>query len=245
MPEVAIVAALRREVWPAVKGWRVAEREHEGRRLHFYENRDGRAVLVCGGIGPGPARRACEAAIALYQPATIVSFGFAGALQAGKAVGEVIVPERVIDASDGSSVATVTGSGILLSFDGVASAAQKARLAQSYPADAVDMEAAAVGRGAQARSTRFMAVKAITDGAEFEFPCFERFITADGAFRTVPFAVYGAARPWLWPVMIRMARNSARARQALAAWLERFNRPATEFGGKSEVTQQCVTGARP
>jgi len=245
MPEVAIVAALRREVWPAVKGWRVAEREHEGRRLRFYENRDGRAVLVCGGIGPGPARRACEAAIALYQPATIVSFGFAGALQAGKAVGEVIVPERVIDANDGSSVVTVKGSGTLLSFDGVASAAQKARLAQSYPADAVDMEAAAVGRGAQARSTRFIAVKAITDGADFEFPCFERFITAEGGFRTVGFAVYGAARPWLWPVMIRMARNSARAHQALAAWLEQFNRPATEFAGKSEANLECVTGARP
>ncbi len=244
MPEVAIVAALRREVWPAVKGWRVVEREYEGRRWRFYENGDGRAVLVCGGIGPGPARRACEAAIGLYRPEAVVSLGFAGALQPGCSVGQLLLPAVVIDAKDGSRVATLKGSGTLLSFDRVASAEQKAQLARSYAADAVDMEAAAVGKGAEARCTRFMVVKAITDAPGFEFPRFERFIAADGAFRTVAFAASGVARPWLWPAMLAMARNSERARHALAGWLDQFNRTAAECRGKSEVVLECTTGAR-
>src|SRR4029077_21284391 len=32
MPDIAIVAALEREIWPLVKNWRVTDREYEGRR---------------------------------------------------------------------------------------------------------------------------------------------------------------------------------------------------------------------
>jgi nucleoside phosphorylase len=79
MPELAIVAALPREVWPAVRSWSASVREHQGARFTFYQNHDGRIVLVCGGIGPQAARRACQAVIALYRPATVASLGFAGA----------------------------------------------------------------------------------------------------------------------------------------------------------------------
>ena len=61
MPEVAIVAALERELRPLVREWKVAEREHAGRRFRFFES--DRAVVVCGGIGPEAARRATEAVI--------------------------------------------------------------------------------------------------------------------------------------------------------------------------------------
>ena len=63
MSKLAIVAALEREVRPLVKDWRVAEKEHEGRRFRFFEQ--GETVLVCGGIGAEPARRAAEAVFAI------------------------------------------------------------------------------------------------------------------------------------------------------------------------------------
>src|SRR6476660_7296010 len=81
MPEVAIVAALEREVRPLVREWKVAEREHAGRKFRFFES--DRAVVVCGGVGPEAARRATEAAISLYRPARVISAGFAGALIEG------------------------------------------------------------------------------------------------------------------------------------------------------------------
>jgi nucleoside phosphorylase len=219
MPELAIVAALQREVWPAVKTWRAADREHEGRRFRFYESGDGRTALVCAGIGAEPARRACEAAVALYRPERVASAGFAGALRAGWQVGEGLSFGRVIDAADGSRLQAEGGGHVLLSFRAVASAAQKQKLAQAYQADAVDMEAAAVGRAAEARGVQFIVFKAISDGPEFEFPSLERFIAPDGRFRTGAFVAAAMVRPWLWPAVGRMARNSARARRTLCAWI--------------------------
>src|SRR5712691_5942124 len=152
--KIALVAALEREVWPLVKHWSASEREFDGRQFKFFENE--RAVLVCGGIGAEAARRACEAMIALYQPVLVISAGFAGALSADSHVGDVFVPRRVVDASDGSVVETGMGHGSLVTFAGVAGVAGKKKLAQAYGAQAVDMEAAAVARAARARGTRFV-----------------------------------------------------------------------------------------
>src|SRR5207237_7719838 len=120
-----------------------------GRRFRFYESEY--AVLTCGGIGAEPARRAAEAIIALYQPALIYSAGFAGALDRKQHIGDIIVPRRVINANDGSSIDTGQGEGILVSFASVASPEQQATLAYSYSAQAADLAAAAGARAADAR----------------------------------------------------------------------------------------------
>src|SRR5690242_4160620 len=86
MSRVAIVAALEREVRPLVKHWRVVEHEYAGRKFRAYECEE--AVLVCGGIGTEPARRAAEAIIATYGPSCVYSVGFAGALDASLGVAD-------------------------------------------------------------------------------------------------------------------------------------------------------------
>ncbi len=73
---------------------------------------------------------------------------------------------------------------------------QNAKLAESYAAQAVDMEAAAVARGAQARGVRFMAVKAISDESSFAMPPLDRFVDRDGHFCQTAFAASLGARPW-------------------------------------------------
>src|SRR5215831_8640695 len=97
-PKLAMIAALEREIRPLVKGWDAVEREHRCRRFKFYEGED--RILVCAGIGFEPARRAAEAAIALYQPAQIQSVGFAGALRPNLKVGDIFVPALVINGKD-------------------------------------------------------------------------------------------------------------------------------------------------
>ena len=86
------------------------------------------------------------------------------------------------------------------------------------------MEAAAVARGAQSHGLQFKAVKAISDEHDFEMPPMERFIRHDGQFRTAAFAVFIAIRPWLWTKAARLARNSAKASDALCAWLSQQDR---------------------
>ncbi len=218
MPKIAIVAALEREIRPLVRNWRVNEREYEGRGFRFFEQ--GNFTAIGGGIGADAARRAAEAILALYQPDIVYSVGFAGALNSSLKIADVIRPARVVNASDGSSVALENGNGVLVSFTSVASPAQKAKLGDSFGAVAVDMEAAAVARAAEARGVRFEVIKAISDTSEFELPPTERFLRADGSLAEWSFGLFAALRPWLWPRVLQLVRNSNRASQALCFALE-------------------------
>jgi adenosylhomocysteine nucleosidase len=218
MPRLAIVAALEREVRPLVKSWRVSDREHDGRRFRFFEN--GNVVLVCGGIGAAAARRASEAVIAIFDPKIVCSAGFAGALDPKLRVGDLVRPTSVINAGDGSRTVIEGGEGVLVSFGSVATPAQKSKLRDSFGADAVDMEAAAVARSAEARGKEFTVVKAVSDEIDFDFPAMERFVDADGRFSQGGFAWYAAVRPWLWPRVMRLARNSSSASRALCVYLD-------------------------
>ncbi len=226
MYKVGIVAALEREVRPLLKqkerGWRIREEEHASRKFRFYEKDD--VVLVCGGIGAEAARRAAEAMIELYSPGVIYSAGFAGALDEKLQVGDVLLPRRVVNAGDGSSVEMEIGDGVdgvLVSFAAVAGKAQKEKLRKSFSAHAVDMEAAAVARAAQARGVRFATVKVISDEFDFDFPAMERFVGANGKFSEMRFALFAAIRPWLWARVARMAANSGRTARVLSEWLEK------------------------
>jgi adenosylhomocysteine nucleosidase len=111
---------------------------------------------------------------------------------------------------------------VLVSFGAVASPSQKAKLRDSFGARAVDMEAAAVARAAESRGTRFAVVKVISDEFDFSFPSIERFIDSDGQFLVGRFAWFTALRPWLWPQVARLARNSNRASVALCSWLRKM-----------------------
>jgi adenosylhomocysteine nucleosidase len=237
MPDIAIVAALEREIWPLVKNWHVSEREYEGRRFRFFEKEP--RVAVCGGIGPEAARRATEAVISLYQPRVVQSVGFAGALESRLHVGEVLEVRYVIDVADGSKVDTGRGSAVLVSFASVAGSEQKSRLAKSYDATAVDMEAAAVAKGAEAHGLPFAVVKVISDEIGFRMPPVDRFTTNYGGFRTAGFVVFAALRPWLWGGVIRLARNSAKASRALC---ERLARDPGSMVNRAVVPESTTVG---
>jgi len=215
---VAIVAALEREVRPLVRHWRRNEKDHAGRRFRFFENGD--AVLVCAGMGAEAARRAAEAVISLYAPSVVYSVGYAGALDPQFKVGRLLRPAHVINAGDGSSVQIVGGEGVLVSYGLMAGPSQKAKLREAFGAQAMDMEAAAVARAAEARGLPFAAVKVISDEFDFEFPALERFVDSEGRFLEMRFVLYAGLRPWLWLRVIRLARDSRRATGALCDQLQ-------------------------
>lgn len=227
MTRIAIVAALEREVWPLVENWRVVEHEYESVRLNFFERGD-EAVVVVGGIGAEPARRAAEAAITLYQPTVVQSVGFAGALDRSLRVGEIFSPASVVDARDGSRTNLGNGSGVLLSFSSIAKVEQKSKLSAAYGAQAIDMEAAAVARSADAHGIEFRATKVISDEFDFEMPAMNRFVGNGGRFRAGKFLLFAAARPWLWAKVIALARRSAKAANALCRELDRQRRAQWE-----------------
>ena len=208
---IAFVAALEREVAPLIRGWKSRTLERVGLRLF----EEAGAFLVCGGIGPEAARRATEAVIQEVQPSRIVSIGFAGALDPALKVGDIVEPGTVINTQDGARTKSGSGNHILVSYAGVAGREQKAKLRDAYGAALVDMEAAAVAQGVEARGIEFGSVKVISDDAAFAMPDMARFIGPDGRFRQSAFAMHVAIRPWLWGSTMTLARNSDRARRAL------------------------------
>ncbi|MGC9988575.1 MAG: hypothetical protein ABSC07_08315 [Terriglobales bacterium] len=212
---IGIIAAMEREVRPLVRGWKVRMIEHGGRQYRLFES--GEAALVCGGIGAEAARRATEALIQEVRPVRVISVGFAGALDTSLQVGDVLEPRTVINAADGVRTDVGSGAGVLVSSATVADKEQKTRLGKTYGASAVDMEAAAVAQGAEARGVEFAVLKAISDAADFSLPTIDGFVAADGRFRSAKFACHVALRPWLWGMTMALARNSSKASRALCS----------------------------
>lgn len=236
--KVAIVAALEREVRPLVRGWRsyrvaAADGLH---RLRFFESKS--AVAVCGGIGREAATEAAREVIERYRPQLVVSAGFAGALVSGLRVASILSPAKVIAASTGTAFETgVPGGGTLVTAATVAGPEEKRRLAERFSAQAVDMEAAAVARAAQAAGVGFRALKAISDELDFPVPPTGGFIDARGDFKTLRFAAYVAFRPRLWGPARSFGRNCSLAAQALAKALEAFVSEATRTDSPASPRQ--------
>ena len=251
MPKVAIVAALQREVSGLTRNWSRVEQRHDGRSFVFFERDD--MVVVCGGIGLEAARRAAEAVIGLYHPALLQSVGFAGALDSSLQVGDIFMPTVVIDSRDSSRVeveidgatAPQQRSSSLVTFMDVAGMQQKASLAKSYGAQAVDMEAAGVAAAARAHGIAFAATKVISDELTFEMPHMARFFDARGQFRTASFAAFVALRPTLWRRVAQLARNSRKAARALGEHLERYRQELSRASGQGsgQSSEKTVAAA--
>jgi adenosylhomocysteine nucleosidase len=214
--QVAIVAAMEREIAPLVQGWEMIL----GPRYHYYE-RDN-VIVVCGGIGMACARDAADTVMTFRQPSVIISAGLAGSLQESLPVGSVVFPTKVLRAEDEQTFTIEGGEGTLVSVRSVANPETKRELAKKYSAVVVDMEAAAVAEVAQSRGVRFIAVKAVSDDLAFEMPEMNRYIGPNGEFHTARFAIHAALRPAIWPALARLKRNSDVAIQALCRTLARF-----------------------
>jgi adenosylhomocysteine nucleosidase len=98
----------------------------------------------------------------------------------------------------------------------VADQAEKQRLAATFQAALVDMEAAAIAHLAAARAIPFFCVKGISDGYSDQLPEFNRFISPDGRFQLARFVVFALRHPSCWPALIRMGENSKKAARAIA-----------------------------
>lgn len=214
--QIGIVAALVAEVTPLVAQWKRSQWDLGGVKVPLFES--GRVTLVCGGIGPQAAMRAAEALVERIRPALLMSVGLAGALRNDTRVGEVIRPAEVLNSATGARFTLSGGAGVLVSSSTIAGVEEKADLRRRFPdALAVDMEGAAVAETAARHGLRCVLVKAVSDPADFPMPPLGRFVDPQGRLRSAAVVGYAIPRPALWPVMLRLARNSGLAARQLAA----------------------------
>jgi len=225
MTRVAIIAAMPGELKPLVHGWPHSKRG----TIHFWAQRteEEEWIAACAGAGLDAATRAF-AGIEDGGPIDLVlSIGWAGALTPDIAAGSAHNCAGVIDARTGERFQCDAGAGPLwlATSPRVADESEKRRLATTYKAALVDMEAAAIARLAAMRDIPFYAIKGVSDALDAKLPDFNHFIDANGQFETPKFVLFALLRPWLWPALVKMGENSKKASQSIA---ERLNELLSE-----------------
>lgn len=222
MTRVAIIAAFPGELKPLVHGWPHSQRS--GVRFWAQRNVEEEWIVACAGAGQNAATKAF-AAIEDGGPIDLVfSIGWAGALKPDLIAGEAHNIAGVIDALTGERFRCEAGAGPLwlVTSPRVADEDEKLRLASTYNAALVDMEAAAIARLAAMRGIPFYGVKGISDPLNAQLPDFNQFLGPDGQLQTARLIFHALLRPWHWPALIRMGENSSRATRGIARTLNEF-----------------------
>jgi len=224
MTRTAIVAAFPGELKPLVHGW-----PHSSRNgVDFWAQRDAEDewIASCAGTGQGAATRAF-AGIEDGGPIDLVfSIGWAGALRGGLPPGTAHNVAGVIDIQTGErfNCDAEAGEVWLVTSPRVCDEEEKRRLASTYRAGLVDMEAAAIARLAAMREIPFYCIKGVSDGLTAKLPDFNRFISPDGEFQVGRLVLFSILRPWYWPALLAMGENSRKASQRIAESLFEFLR---------------------
>jgi adenosylhomocysteine nucleosidase len=245
MSKIAIIAAMEREVQSLVKGWKKSALSSSEKRFTSFESPN--SIVAIAGIGTQNATIAAKAVVQQFQPSLLISVGLAGALIRSLKIASIFTPNIVVDAASGteyrcSADSSLISGGVMVTSNEIAGAETKQRLVQQFHALVVDMEAASVAQVAQAAGISFRAVKAISDEAGFVMPPMEKFIDATGTFQSGKFATWVTLRPWHWPRVIALARNSSRASKALCESLASYlARPLPDRGiatlNKAELSE--------
>jgi adenosylhomocysteine nucleosidase len=220
MTRIAIIAAIPGELKPLVRGWQHERRN--GVHLWRFRSSENEWIVACAGAGVDAATRAFAEVEKSGPIDEVISTGWAGALRDEFLLGQAYDVSTIIDASTGERfvAACPPDDCSLVTSSRVAGAAEKKRLAATYEAALVDMEAAGVARLAKMRGIPFYCVKGISDGTTDQLPDFNSFISPGGQFVLARFILFAILHPGYWPALIRMGENSKKAARNIAQSLQ-------------------------
>ena len=179
-------------------------------------------IATTTGIGTAAARRTTEDILAAADVDHVVMIGIAGGMAPAVAVGDVVVPEVVLDASGRAfhpePLAGAVASGILSTSDDLLSDAEALAILAADGVVALDMETASVGAACEDRGVRWSVFRAISDiaGATALDDAVLRLARPDGSPDLGAAAKFVVTRPWRLPGLARLARDSTRAATAAA-----------------------------
>ena len=216
---IGIIAALPDELKPLVRGWqKMPVARGSGIRMWQLIAGNDEVVAVCAGMGAPAVRRAFAAAEFAGSLDRVFSVGWAGALKPEAEPGIAYLVSEIVDTQTGERfLSAANGEGVRLVTSVIAvGTVEKRRLAASYNAPLVDMEAAAIARLAKMRDIPIVCIKAVSDGVDAELPDLNPFIDVDGKLRMPAFLGFLALHPRYWASVATLARTSAKAAGSLA-----------------------------
>ena len=223
MRRVAILAPMRPELRPLLRPLSLRRVGAGGATL--FTGALGRLEVVAAitGIGMRAAARTAERLLAATAVDHLVVVGIAGGIAAGAGVGDLVVPDLVLDLATGvvhhpTLIGVGPARGTLATSDAlVVDRDALARLA-AQGVVAIDMETAAIAAVCERRGVAWSVFRAISDRAG-EGPLDAEILRLAGSEgRPAPLAVarFLLTRPWRVPALVRLGRGSYRATRAAA-----------------------------
>ncbi len=231
---MAIVVAMRMEEKALLK---LIGRHHAGRlgrlRTWSFEAGPCQCVLVRSGMGMEPARKATRALAESVRPGLLVSFGIAGAVGEGIAVGDIVAGERccawenrrlgpafplarLSETAQQAATRAAEACGARF-FRGTILTVRGIHPAPPAPGETavVEMETAAIAEEAAARGIPLVSLRAVSDTPREPIP-FE--MNGGEEFHVQPLVLLGAILrdPRNIRRLLRLKRNSGRAARNLA-----------------------------
>ena len=222
---------------------------------------DAEVSVVLTGAGPRQAALEATRLVSDWPDAVefCISSGLAGALKPEYQVGEVLVARSVMAerAPEGAQGRVVESSPALVSFAGecgaklvdrffsservVSRAEEKLHLGKS--ADAVEMESFAILTKMRAEGIPGVAIRAVSDAADQDLPLdMNEVFTAEGEVSIPRVLGQLALRPTKLPELVRLGKNSKRAAESLALFLDRY---IMAFSTRARALETNAVAAAP
>jgi hypothetical protein len=181
-------------------------------------------VAATTGIGTRAAARAAERVLDAAAFDHLVVVGVAGGIGPSVAVGDLVVPERVVDLASGrehrpAPLGASAPRGLLATSDALLSDPSEAARLAALGFVAIDMETAAIASVCERRGCPWSVFRAISDRADdgSTDEAVLRLAGPDGRPNLREIARFVATRPGRIPQLARLARGLRRATRSAAA----------------------------
>jgi len=220
---VALLAPMPSELKPLTRRLRLQRTALDGRPLWRGRMDTAEIVAVRVGMGPAAGRATAEFIMDRTAPDHVVVVGVAGGVGAGLRVGDVVVPDEVVDHESGTVFhAHALGSrpprGRLVTSDQLLIDGESRRVQAETEVDILDMETAGVASVCEQRGMPWSAVRALSDHVDEELvdDAILHLARPDGTPDLPAVAHYVITKPWRIPLLARLGRNLRTATNAAA-----------------------------
>ncbi len=219
---VGLLAPMTSELRPVVRAGGL--RRAAGAHAHEGSIDGTRLVAALAGIGFAAATAATERLLDDHAPDHVVVVGIAGGVAADLAIGDLIVPDLVVDGVAGTEyrpapLGTLGAAGTIASYDGLTTEPEEIARLIDAGVLALDMESSAVAAVCDRRGVAWSVVRSISDrvGTDPVDDAVLGLARSDGSPDLGAVARFVVTHPTRLPGLVRLGRYSARAANAAAA----------------------------
>jgi adenosylhomocysteine nucleosidase len=213
---VGVLAPMKSELRPVVRAFGLQPAQIGGVSVHRGTIGNADVVATTTGIGTALATSATESLLGLGEFDHVMVVGIAGGVGPSVAIGDLVIPEIVVDGTTGNEYRPApidgpTARGSIVTSDDFIVDPDRLTLLIAQGVIAVDMETGSVAAVCAARGVPWSAVRAISDRAEDGDEEMVKLANSDGSPNAAAIARYFARHPGRIPYMLKVGKGAVLA----------------------------------